>query len=69
MHSRGASTSAGFAIVLDVFGELSPSEVANIPVLMLVNLAAWGNEFLKNNVLTEKTIYIYILPALSSRSF
>jgi hypothetical protein len=60
VHSHGASTSAGFAIVLDVFGELSPSEVANIPVLMLVNLTVWGNEFPKNNALTAIYIYIYI---------
>jgi len=62
VHSHGASTTPSFAIVLDVFGELSPSEAAKIPVLMLVNLTAWGNEFLKNNALTEKK-----KPALSSR--
>jgi len=43
----GTSTSAGYTIILDVFGELSPSGFAIIPVLMLANLTVWGNEFLK----------------------
>ena len=42
------------------FRRISPSEVANISVLMLVNLTAWENEFLKNNALTAIYIYIYI---------
>jgi len=46
-HSHGASASPSFVIVLDVFGELSPSEAASIPVLMLVNFTAWRNEFMK----------------------
>jgi hypothetical protein len=54
VHCHGASTNPGFAIVLEVFDELSPSEAANILVLMLVNLTARGNELLKNNALTEK---------------
>jgi hypothetical protein len=54
VRCHGASTSPGFAIVLDVFDELSTAQAAYILVVMLVNLTAWGNEFLKSNAFTEK---------------